>query len=307
MNYFLKEYGELKGITIAEKYSSGEMESFKVDELNKIIINNVIYIPSYSLNDERKKDYPSIKLYKSGKIKSLDLEEKTSISVLGREYNVEKVVFYESGELKRLFPLNGKISGYWSEDDEYNLAEEYNFDFKFAKFKAKVISIEFFKSGIIKSITLWPNDKIQLKYNDQLINVHTGFSVYENGKLETCEPVIPTSILTPIGSIEAYDPNSIGIHGENNSLKFNNDGTVKALTTSTNIIKIIDRKGKKYIYSPKEVLLYTNSINNDIIPVSLEFYGNILIVDGKDKFNIDENKFIIEYFGEKKLTLTGDL
>lgn len=307
MDYHLKRHGDLEGVKIAEKYDSGEIESFQVEKLNSITINNIDYIPAYKFSNERKKEYPSIKLYKSGNIKSLDLEEKTAVSVVAGIFNVEKVVFYESGELKRLFPLNGKISGYWSEEDEYKLAEEYNFNLRFTKFKSKVISIQLYKNGNIKSITLWPKDRINIKYNDILINVHTGFSIYENGELESCEPAVPVNIYTPIGNIEAYDPNSIGIHGENNSLKFNIDGTIKALTTSSNIIKIICKKGKKISYSPKEVFLYSNSTIKDIITLNLSFGNNKVIINGQDKYDIDNNKFIIENFGEKKLTLTGDI
>lgn len=306
MNYYLEGYGELEGVTLIEKYDSGELEYFKVEEINRIIINDMCYIPRYTIDDERKKEYSAIKLYKSGKIKSLDLEKKTKVSVAAGVFYVEKVVFYESGELRRLFPLNGRINGYWSEDDEYSLAEEYSFNFKFSEFKAKVISIQLFKNENIKSITLWPKEKIKIKHNDKVINVRTGFSAYEDGSLKTCEPDNPVKIYTPIGEIEAYDKNSIGIHGENNSLKFNKDGSVSALTTSSNIIKIINRKGQAMIYSPKEIFLYANSEVKDLITVTLQFTDNEVIINGSYKYKIKENSFIIEQFGEKKLTLTGD-
>lgn len=306
MNYYLEGYGELKGVMIIEKYDSGEVESIKVDELNEIIINDITYIPRYMLDDERKKEFPSIKLYKNGKIKSLDLENKVKISVLAGDFNVEKVVFYESGELKRLFPLNGKISGYWSENDEYNISELYEFKFEFAKFKAKIISLQLFKDGNIKSITLWPKEKIKIKYKDKMIDVRTGFSTYEDGSLKTCEPNTPFTVSTPIGNIEAYDVNSISIHGENNSLKFNKDGSISELTTSSNIIKIIDKKGKAIIYSPKEVYLYANSEIKDLITITLRFKEDEVIINESFEYNIKENNFIIEQFGEKKLTLTGN-
>ena len=34
----------------------------------------------------------------------------------------EQVSFYESGALKRIFPLNGTLSGYWTQEDEAKLA-----------------------------------------------------------------------------------------------------------------------------------------------------------------------------------------
>lgn len=307
MNYYLDGYGELEGVTLIERYDSGELEYFQVEKINKIIINDVCYIPRYTIDDGRKKENSSIRLYKSGKIKCLDLEKKTRISVAAGDFYVEKVVFYESGEIKRIFPLNGKVNGYWSEEDEYSLAEEYSFNFKFVKFKAKVISIQLFKNGNIKSITLWPKEKIKINHNEKMINVRTGFSVYEDGRLKTCEPDNQISISTPIGQIEAYDKNSIGIHGENNSLKFNKDGSVSSLTTSSNIIKIINKKGEAMIYSPKEVFLYANSEVKDLITVTLQFTDEEVIINGLHKYTIKENNFIIEQFGEKKLTLTGDM
>ena len=57
MDYYLKDYGLLKSVTIAEKYASGEIESFKVEELNNIYINGVEYVPRYSINDNRKKNF----------------------------------------------------------------------------------------------------------------------------------------------------------------------------------------------------------------------------------------------------------
>lgn len=307
MNYYLEGYGELKGITSMERYDSGKVEYFQLEDKNVININGISYIPRYTIDNERKKEFPSIRLYESGKIKSLDLEEKIMISVEAGVFYAEKVVFYESGEIKRLFPLNGKINGYWSEADEYGLAEEYSFDFKFAKFKAKVISVQLFRNGNIKSITLWPKEKIKINHNDKVINVRTGFSMYEDGRLKTCEPDTPVNIFTPIGEIEAYDKNNIGIHGENNSLKFNKNGSVSALTTSSNIIKIINRKGEAMIYSPKEIFLYANSEVMDLITVTLQFTDEEVIINGLHKYKIKENNFIIEQFGEKKLTLAGDM
>lgn len=307
MDYYLKEYGLLKNVTIAEKYASGEIESFKVEELNNIYINGVEYVPRYSINDDRKKEFPSIRLYKSGKLKTLDLENITTIKTTEHIFSAEKLVFYETGEIKRIFPLNGKISGYWSEDDEYNLAEAYDFNFKFAFFKSKVISIQLFKNGKVKSITLWPKDKVSIKYNSEKINVRIGISLYDDGNLKTCESACPTKINTPIGEIEAFDKNAFGIHGEDNSLKFYNDGSIKALTTSTKIIKIIDKKGNTTIHSPKEVFHYSGSLVKDIITVSIEFKENKVIIDGTSEYLLYENKFIIEQFGEKKLTLKGDL
>ena len=63
-----------------------------------------------------------------------------------------------------MFLLDGKLSGYWSEDDEYNLAKTYKFNFEFASFEAKVISLHFYKTEELKSITLWPKERVKFNF-----------------------------------------------------------------------------------------------------------------------------------------------
>lgn len=307
MDYELKEYGILKDAVITEKYNDDIIESFKVEEESKLNINGQIFIPRYGMAEERRKELPAIRLYKSGKIKSLDLEEITEVKTKAGTFKAEKIVFYEDGNIKRIFPLDGKMSGYWSEEDEYNLAEEYEFKFSFTEFKKKIISIQFMKNGDIKSVTLWPKERINVIHNNEKINVRVGFSIYEDGTLKTCEPSSATVVNTPIGKIEAYDENAIGIHGEDNSLKFNKDGTVKELITSTNIIKVINKDGDIIVHSPREVYLFANSDMKDLITVSLEFTFDKVIIDKIYEYDLSENKFKIETFGEKKLTLIGDI
>ncbi|HEY5561478.1 MAG TPA: hypothetical protein VIK72_06915 [Clostridiaceae bacterium] len=56
--------------------------------------------------------------------------------------------------------MNGKLTGFWSEDNEYNMSEAFNFDFHFGKFSKKIIGLYFYPKGELKSITFWPKDKI---------------------------------------------------------------------------------------------------------------------------------------------------
>lgn len=301
------KYGLLNDVIIASYYSTGEPESYNLDEESTLDILGYNFTPLYGFFDDRRKDFPSVKVYKSGNIKSIGLNEATYIETSIGAFEVEKITFYEEGQMKRLLLLDGKLSGYWSEEDEYKLAKVYKLDFVFGKFEAKINSLNFYKSGELKSLTLWPKDRIKLNIGDYNIVVRIGFSLYESGKIKSCEPFRPTTIKTPIGEIDAYDVNALGIHGDTNSLNFYEDGSIKSLITSRNTITIKTPSGDNIFHSPKKIRLYSNSEVMDTITLKLEFKGNIIIIDGQYEYNINENKFEIKNFGEKQLTLSGDL
>lgn len=295
MNYDLGSYGVLNNAFISERYSSGEIEGFKVDEESKIYINNYVLIPSYTIGDSRKRESSSITLYKTGEIKSIYLEKSTAIDVGGYSFNVEKIIFYKSGKVKKIFPLDGKITAYWTEDDEYNTAEVYNFNVNHINYSGKLISMKFYEDEKIKSITMWPKDRISIEHNNLLIENRIGLSFYPNGNLMTCEPSKPIYISTPIGKIKSYDINSIGIHGEDNSLKFNEDGTIKALKTSTDVIVAVNNNsGCLKVHEPKLVTPYSNSDLKELITVDIEFCGNNVIINEEYVYNLKEYYFIIK-------------
>lgn len=307
MEIIRTKYGDLNDANIASYYQTGEPESYNVEDESELDILGYKLIPLYGFVDERRKEFPSIKVYKTGNIKSIALNELTSIKTKIGVFEVEKITFYEDGQINRLFLLDGRLSGYWSEEDEYNLAKAYKFDFEFASFESKVISLHFYKTGELKSMTLWPKDKVKLNIGDYSLVGRIGFSLYESGKIKSCEPFRPIKINTPIGDIEAYDINAIGIHGDTNSLNFYEDGSIKSLITSTNTVTIHTSDGDDIYHSPKKVRIYSNSEVMDTITLTIEFRDDKVIIDDKYEYNIEENNFEIKRFVEKQITLSGDL
>jgi len=299
--------GTLNNAFLAGCYSTGECEEFRVEGESELDILGYKLIPSYEFPDVRRKEFPSVKVYKNGNIRSILLNESTSITTKVGVFEVEKITFYEDGPINRLFMLDGKLSGYWSEDDEYNLAKACKFDFEFASFEAKVMTLHFYKTGEVKSITLWPKERVKLNVGDYNIIGKVGFSLYESGKLKSCEPFRPTAIKTPIGDIEAYDVNALGVHGDQNSINFYEDGKIKSLITSRNTITISTLDGEKIFHSPKKVRIYSNSEVMDTISLTIEFSEDKVIIDHEYEYSLVDNKFEIKSFGEKQLTLGGDL
>jgi hypothetical protein len=182
-------------------------------------------VPFYT-ETHRRKNKCSVEFHKNGMVKAVALNEIQEIQTPIGEFPAELVTFYETGELKRFFPLDGKISGMWSEEEEKSLAIPLSFEFPFSSFTAIISGIAFYKTGDIRSITLFPGEKIPISTEYGEIPARNGFSLYESGKLESLEPALPFVIQTPTGPRRAFDPNAIGVNADINSLVFSEEGKI---------------------------------------------------------------------------------
>ncbi|SHI38521.1 hypothetical protein [Clostridium intestinale] len=305
MKEYNTKYGLLCGVTSAEFYEDGSLKECILDEKNEIKTLYGTFIPQYEQGEIRRKYNSSISFYENGSIKVINLNNAMDIKILEDVFSVEKITFYETGEIKRIFHLNGKLSGYWGEEDEYELAKKYKFNLRFGNFESKFMSLQLYKNQKVKSISFWPGEKVEIKTNFGLISIRTGISLYEDGSIKSCEPEKPISIETLIGKILAYDISSMGIHGENNSLSFYEDGSVRSLVTSTDCIEIKGKQGESIKYTPSEKTnLFNNSIK-DIVPVKIEFSdGKIFIMN--HEYDIDKSIFnIVNNFKKIKVKENG--
>ena len=125
----------------------------------------------YSNDEARKQTINSLEFFECGSIRKLSLEEQTSVQTKHGEIPAELILFYNSKEIRKIFPLNGRITGYWSEKDEYNLADELEFIIDDIHIKGKFINIEFYENQTLKSLLLWPNETLELVINDEKIKV----------------------------------------------------------------------------------------------------------------------------------------
>nr|WP_319487178.1 hypothetical protein [uncultured Caproiciproducens sp.] len=232
MNLHTK-YGCFSGCIDSEYYEDGSIKNCGFAEKNEVSLKCGTLVPQYGEAEVRKKYIKSIGFYQSGVVQRIALEKQTEVLTPIGEFPAELLTFYEDGSIKRIFPLNGKISGYWSEADEGKLAFPLRFEFDFGDFLAKIISIHFYPSGEIQSITLFPGEVITLRTPAGKVSVRTGFSIYESGALKSVEPAYPVLVPTKIGKLTAYDCGAIGIHADDNSLKFSEAGEITGVTTST--------------------------------------------------------------------------
>ena len=115
------KYGDLKGVIGIETYSTGAIMSCKVTEKNILKTKLGELIPQFENKEERRKITGTLEFYENGDLKAISLDDKISIWTTVGLIPAEKIIFYPGDKIKRIFPLNGKLSGYWTEENEYGL------------------------------------------------------------------------------------------------------------------------------------------------------------------------------------------
>ena len=142
------------------------------------------------------------------------------------DFQAELITFYEDGTAKRIFPLYGQISAYWSIEEESEYSPEYDFEIAGETYRLKPECIFFYPSGKIRSITIWPSDELNIKTPAGYIKTKLGIELYESGRIRSIEPVYGTVISTPSGDIRPFRYRPVMMHAENATLKFTVNGVL---------------------------------------------------------------------------------
>ena len=289
-------YGILGGVDSFLCHPDGELLGVTLSEKNMIVTQAGELIPAYTENGRRKKK-PSVEFDKQGMVVSVALEEQQEVFTPIGELPVELIKFYPTGELHRVFILDGQISGFWTEEDERELNISLTFDLGFTEFQAMINGLCFYKSGDIKSITLFPGERAEIGTPLGKVETKVGLSLYESGSLKSVEPADPVLVSTPIGTITAFDPDQIGINADSNSLSFTEDGEIKALITCDHSIYVQTEDGVMKKYSPH---IKPHPLYDEILTVSgmkVEFFsesGEVMIE--KDRYDLKSCGFTLEPF-----------
>lgn len=248
--YIQTSYGVFGGVSGISTYPGGELESLRLSERNVIMTEIGELIPAYRENS-RRKNKASVEFDRQGLVVGVTLEEQQEVNTPIGELPAERVKFYSTGELKRLFILDGQISGFWSEEDERKLNIPLSFDLGFTLFQAMLNGICFYRDGGIRSITLYPGERIAVTTPLGEVETGVGLSLYETGMLCSVEPLNPVLIETPIGRLTAFDVNQNGLNADSNSLVFTEDGRIGGLVTCDNLIHVQTEDGVMETMMPK--------------------------------------------------------
>ena len=142
-------------------------------------------IPCSGASDYRKKHRCAVCFFDSGALKSVYLEEPQVLSLPSGDFQAELITFYEDGNAKRIFPLYGSISAYWSVEEEAAAAPFYDFLISGETHRIRPECIFFYPSGKIRSITLWPSDELTVKTPLGPVKSKLGIELYESGRIRS--------------------------------------------------------------------------------------------------------------------------
>ncbi len=231
-------YGDLSGVEFRTLYSNGKTDGCLVTEANTLTTPYGTLVPQYEAEDMGRRAVKPVYFYKDGALKSIALQSQTMLEAPVGPIPAELVTFHKNGNIKRIFPLDGKLSGFWSWKNEFALATTLTFHSPLGTLAAKVIGLQFYESGALKSITLWPGQTLTIDTPMGEVTVRKGLAFYESGAIRSFEPLKKMDILTPIGMISSYDNEPNGIHGDVNSVQLSEDGSIEALSTVDHAVHV---------------------------------------------------------------------
>jgi antitoxin component YwqK of YwqJK toxin-antitoxin module len=290
MNSFLTKYGNINDVSRYSTYANGALDSLCLDNEIEITTSIGTLIPRYEDLTGRRKNTKCLTFYQNGNLKSIDLQEKTTIHTPIGPIACELITFYENGNIKKIFPLNGAINGMWSEEDEIELAPNISLNLFNTSFNLKMNCITFYPTGRLANISFYTGVTPLIPSTYGPIETRIGFSLTESGNLLSLEPNKPCEVNTPLGILHAYDANAIGIHADRNSLIFNpNENNVSELVTSTDIIKITDTTGKFHFLAPTFVESSLVDGETEIIPLKIKFSKDAVTFIGTKEITLSFN------------------
>ncbi|WRS27611.1 hypothetical protein U6B65_00360 [Oscillospiraceae bacterium MB08-C2-2] len=289
-------FGVLNGVATVSHYPNGTPQDVTLREKNVILTHVGELIPLYKTDSARRKYKSAISFHPSGTIKSVSLQQQQDIQTPIGEFPAELVTFYETGELKRFFVLDGQLSGFWSIEDERALNIAFSFEFPFAAFQAMLVGICLYKSGSIRSLTLFPGEQISLTLDGLgTISVRTGFSLYEDGQVRSLEPAVPSAVKTPIGTLWAYDAQALGISADSSSLMLDQEGRIIALSTMTNRIVATVPGYPVTTFTQQSVTDPINPLVQMKMPLRIvfDYQKNLVIIGDSEPLPMSKEWFIV--------------
>jgi hypothetical protein len=284
---------DLRGVTGRILHLSGTIRDCTLNERNVIPTSCGDLVPRYEKLEVRTKPGQSLSFYKSGALRSIYLEDQTKVQTPIGPLEAELVSFYEDGSLNTIFQLNGQLSYAWTEQNEKSLAKDWSLAFGFGIITAKMIAVRFHPEGQVRSLTLWPGETIKINTPVGKVAGRTGVAVHPNGALASFEPAIPVAINTPIGYLLAYDVDAFTVDGDQNSVRFDDQGNLTHITTAGEVV-IEGPAGTVRIGSNTRFALTEDVLVK--LPIELSFEGDTVVIDNgrnAQRFSITDNKFTV--------------
>jgi len=282
MPIIITPFGAIETLPEIEFFPDGSVRSCIAARACPLITPLGMLVPQFTANTLRKRQLPAISFHPNGMIRNLPLEEQILVCTPAGVLPAEQVTFYESGALKRIFPLNGTLSGYWAQEDEARLATPLSVDTPFGPVETLAISLYFSPSGALRSLTLWPGTTLDVPTPLGCIAARVGVSFFDSGVLRSLEPAEPVSVATPVGELLAYDPDAIGICGDTNSLRFRENGSLCGLTSTAHTFDVVLENGRVRRLAPPLRRHPCDGERMEAGPLCLEFRPGVVGISSAD-------------------------
>ncbi len=287
-------YGTVRGLTFHPPSSNGRTDGWIVSKKNTLDTPYGELVPQYETSDMGRRVRKAVSFYKNGAIKSLPLQQQTEIRTPAGTIAAELVTFHENGAIKRVFPLDGKLSGFWSWKNELALATETVLRTPGGIVRAKILGVRFYECGAMKSVTLWPGESASVRTPCGELEFRTGISFYENGAVRSLEPLKKTAVPTPLGMMTAFDNEPLGVHGDRNSLEFDRHGLVTGLKTVDDEVTAVFPGGGLQAFRPGEKNNVCGDERKVSVPLAIRFAEGSVSFNDSAPFRIERFSFLLE-------------
>ena len=235
-------FGSIDSLPNVEYYPSGAVRSCIAATCSPLQAPCGELVPQYRSTALRKRRLPAISFHENGMLRTVPLDEQTPVSTPLGQLPAEQVTFHDSGAVHRIFPLNGCLSGYWSQEDEGKLTSPLELHTPVGPVTASLVAVRFSREGALLGLTLWPGEVVDVACPCGTLPVRVGIAFAPDGSVRSVEPARPVAVPTPLGEVLAFDPDAIGVTGDVNSLGFDEAGIVERFSTVSNTF-VIARPG----------------------------------------------------------------
>jgi hypothetical protein len=273
-------YGPLPVTGTVERHPDGTLRAACLDSPVFLATSLGLLRPQHTMDDTRHQSLVPVAFHQNGLIRSLPLEARTMVATPAGELPVELVTFHDTGAVARVFPLNGKLSGYWTEADEARLAETLTISTPLGPMTAKFVAVAFDAAGGLRSLTLWPDEVVTVATPAGEARARLGLSFHPNGALRSLEPAGPLEVPTPVGSVRAYDPDAVGVCGDDNSLVFSPEGVVTRVATIGTAVTARLADGSETALAPGLRESLCGEGESEPVPLGLEFFPDRITARG---------------------------
>jgi hypothetical protein len=291
------KYGKLEGYVSDVYHSNHQLKEVMLTQRNELLTPFGKLIPKYQVTEARDKFRNSLSFFSNGNLKSIYLEERIYVNTSIGSVIAEFLTFYEGGSIHRIFPKYGQLSGFWSEENEYENEPIFHLDLRPCRIDNKVTSFTFYPQGELAAFTIANTERISIDTPLGRLNGRHGLALHQNGNIKSMEPAYPIKLQTILGTATVYDTQAIGIHADKNSLEFDKEGELISMAVVAESLRV-EGDFENVVISPKCVASQLDPEQREILPIYIsitpEFIKIRKVMEQESQYKRDSYRFCLE-------------